>query len=118
MTVRSAEWRGVRAVARRTLTASASAAPAAPRWPSNSRVAKAQVAAKRDEGGEASRLASESIDLADSSENFDRPIVAVEVAAFLEPDAARAALERAIAGALAKGNVVTAAQARAQLEAL
>jgi hypothetical protein len=81
-------------------------------------VAKAQVAAKRDEGGEASRLASESIDLADSSENFDRPIVAVEVAAFLEPDAARAALERAIAGALAKGNLVTAAQARAQLEAL
>jgi hypothetical protein len=81
------------------------------------RVAKAQVEAHGDELAEAARLAAEAIGLA-RSESFDLPIVTVEVAAFLEPGRARAALEQALASATAKGNVVSAAQARAQLEAL
>jgi hypothetical protein len=82
------------------------------------RVPKAQVAAERGEPDEASRLASEMLELVVSSEGLDLPILTVEVARFLAPDAAKQALKRALAGALAKGNVVTAAQALAQLEAL
>jgi hypothetical protein len=82
------------------------------------RVPKAQVAADRGEPDEASRLASEMLELVVSSEGLDLTILTLEVARFLAPDAAKQALKRALTGALAKGNVVTAAQARAQLEAL
>jgi hypothetical protein len=41
-------------------------------------------------------------------DSFDGPIAMVEVAPFLEPKAAEGALERALAGASTKGNVVTA----------
>jgi class 3 adenylate cyclase/tetratricopeptide (TPR) repeat protein len=82
------------------------------------RMAKAQVAAAGGDLVEAARLASETVELATRYETCDGPIALVEVAPFLEPDAARSALEEALAGATAKGNVVTAKQARAKLAAL
>jgi class 3 adenylate cyclase/tetratricopeptide (TPR) repeat protein len=82
------------------------------------RVAKAHVVAARGERAEAARLAGEATKLATDSESFDAPIATVEVAPFLEPEAAKGALERALAGAAAKGNVITAEQARRMLEAL
>ncbi len=51
-------------------------------------------------------------------ESFDGPLAAVEVAEYLAPEDARTILDRALRGATAKGNVVTALQAREQLEAL
>jgi hypothetical protein len=82
------------------------------------RVAKTQVVAARGELAEAARLATETTELAADYDSFDGPIATVEVAPFLEPEVARDALERARAGASAKGNVVTAEQARRKLEAL
>ena len=82
------------------------------------RIAKAQVVAARGELVEAARLAAETVELATNHETFDTHIALMEVAAFLEPDAARAALEQALASAIAKGNIVTAEQARTKLAAL
>jgi class 3 adenylate cyclase/tetratricopeptide (TPR) repeat protein len=82
------------------------------------RVAKAQVVAARGERAEAARLAAETTALTSDYDNFDGPIAAVEVAPFLEAKAAKDALQRALAGASAKGNVVTAEHARAMLAAL
>ena len=82
------------------------------------RVAKAKVVAANGELDEARRLAAEAIKLAADYDSFDGPIAIVEVASFLEPAAARAGLERALASASAKGNVITAEQARERLAAL
>jgi tetratricopeptide (TPR) repeat protein len=82
------------------------------------RIAKAHVVAVRGEVDEAARLAAETLDLTTNYGYFDTPNAIVEVASFLDPDAARAALERAHEGAVAKGNVVTAERARAMLAAL
>ena len=82
------------------------------------RVAKAHVVAARGEEAVAARLAEEVLDRVTVYDNFDGPIASVEVAAFLEPETARAVLERALAGSSAKGNVVIAEQARAKLAAL
>jgi hypothetical protein len=51
-------------------------------------------------------------------DTVDTPMAMVAVADLLEPEARRAALEQALAGAEEKGNVVTAEQARAKLAAL
>lgn len=82
------------------------------------RVAAAQVAASRNQLDEARRLASEAVELVFDYESFDGPLAAVEVAEFLAPEDARTILDRALRGATAKGNVVTAARAREQLAAL
>ena len=82
------------------------------------RVAKTQVVAARGELAEAARLAAETTELTKEYNSFDGPIAAVEVAPFLEAKAAKDTLERALAGASAKGNVVTADQARRMLAAL
>ncbi len=82
------------------------------------RVAKAKVVAANGELDEARRLAAEAIKLAADYDSFDGPIAIVEVASLLEPAAARAGLERALASASAKGNVITAEQARGKLAAL
>jgi class 3 adenylate cyclase/tetratricopeptide (TPR) repeat protein len=82
------------------------------------RVAKAHVLAARGEPAEAASLATEVIGLATGYDNFDGPMAAVEVGALLEPEARRGALENALAGAEAKGNVITAEQARKKLAAL
>jgi class 3 adenylate cyclase/tetratricopeptide (TPR) repeat protein len=82
------------------------------------RVAMAQVAAANDEPDTAARLASEALDLVRADSTFDRPIAVVELAGLLEPEARRAALEHALAAASAKGNLVTAQQAREMLAAL
>jgi class 3 adenylate cyclase/tetratricopeptide (TPR) repeat protein len=82
------------------------------------RVAMAQVAAAKGRNHEAARLAAQALDLAPDEAGFDRPIAAVELVDLVEPDMRRALLEEAIAGATAKGNVVTAQQAREQLAAL
>jgi class 3 adenylate cyclase/tetratricopeptide (TPR) repeat protein len=82
------------------------------------RVAKAKVVAGNGELDEARRLAAEAIKLAADYDSFDGPIAIVEVASLLEPAAARAGLERALASASAKGNVITAEQARGKLAAL
>jgi hypothetical protein len=81
------------------------------------RVAGAQARAGRGDHAEAARLAAEAALAVDYS-SFDSPIAAVELSPFLPPNVARDALERALAGATAKGNVVTAEQARKLLAAL
>jgi AAA ATPase domain len=82
------------------------------------RNAKANVLGASGNVSDAARLAAETIEIPPDYDSFDAPLATVEVARLLEPDAARPALERAVAGPLAKGNTVTAAPARAQLEAL
>jgi class 3 adenylate cyclase/tetratricopeptide (TPR) repeat protein len=82
------------------------------------RVAKAKVLASRGEGPAATTLADEVTELVVDYDSFDGAMAAVEVAPFLEPVVARAAVERALAGAEAKGNVVSAAHAREALAAL
>jgi class 3 adenylate cyclase len=82
------------------------------------RVAKAHVVAANGDAAEAARLAAETTKLASTYDSFDSPMATVEVAGFLEPDAARAALEHALAGAVGKGNVVIERRARAMLAAL
>ena len=82
------------------------------------RVAAARVAASRNQPEDACRLASEAVELVTSYESFDGPLATVEVAEYLAPDDARTILEKALRGATAKGNVVTAEQARAKLAAL
>jgi class 3 adenylate cyclase len=82
------------------------------------RVAKAHVVAARGELAEAARLGTEVIELTKVYKSFDGPIATVEVAPFLEPTAAKGALEQALVSAEAKGNVVMAEQVRARLAAL
>jgi class 3 adenylate cyclase/tetratricopeptide (TPR) repeat protein len=82
------------------------------------RVTKCKVLLARGEIEEARRLATETLALTEDYDNFDGPMATLEVAECLEPKEARMALERALAGAEAKGNVVIQAQARARLEAL
>jgi class 3 adenylate cyclase/tetratricopeptide (TPR) repeat protein len=82
------------------------------------RSAKAQVVAARGDREQAARLAQEIVDLAPPREDFDTAVNLVDIADFLEPEARRAALEQALAGASAKGNAIIAAQAAARLEAL
>ncbi len=82
------------------------------------RVAKAQVAASRNQPDDARRLAYEALELLLGYESFDGPLAAVEVSEYLDPDDARTILERSLRGATAKGNVVTAEQARVKLAAL
>jgi class 3 adenylate cyclase len=82
------------------------------------RVAKALVVSARGDRQEATRLARETMELVAHSDTFDAPMATFDIAGLLEPEAARQALERALSGALAKGNAVIAAQARARLEAL
>ena len=64
------------------------------------------------------RIATETADLASDLSSFDGLMAAVEIAAILATDMAKDALVRAQAGAAAKGNLVTAEQARKLLEAL
>ena len=82
------------------------------------RVAEAQIAASRDQLDVARQLAYEALELILGYESFDGPLAAVEVAEYLDPDDSRTILERAVRGATAKGNVVTAARALEKLEAL
>jgi len=82
------------------------------------RVAKAQVAAARQEPGEAARLAAETVELVTHYQSFDGPVAIAEIADLLDPVAARPVLEKALTGARAKGNVVTAENLRAKLAAL
>jgi class 3 adenylate cyclase/tetratricopeptide (TPR) repeat protein len=81
------------------------------------RVAMAPVAAADGRLDEAAELASQAIALSEDK-SYDGPIAAVEVAGYLEPDARRTALDQALAGAEAKGNIVIAEQAREKLAAL
>jgi tetratricopeptide (TPR) repeat protein len=82
------------------------------------RVAKAQIAGARKELAEAARLATEVTELIASYDGFDGPLAMLEVAPFLEPEAAKGGLERALVGAEAKGNVVMVERVRAELAAL
>jgi class 3 adenylate cyclase/tetratricopeptide (TPR) repeat protein len=82
------------------------------------RVAKAHVAGHRGDRAEAARLATEVMGLSTEFDNFDGPIAAVEIATYLEPAAAREALEFGLGLAAKKGNIVTAARAREALAAL
>jgi class 3 adenylate cyclase/tetratricopeptide (TPR) repeat protein len=82
------------------------------------RGAKAHVLAARGERDEAARLAAEIVGLAPAQDDFDAAVNLLDIADFLEPGPRGAALEHALAGASAKGNVVTAEQARAKLAAL
>jgi class 3 adenylate cyclase/tetratricopeptide (TPR) repeat protein len=82
------------------------------------RVTKAQAVAARGERDEAAGLAAETVELAPTGAAFDMPIALIDVADFLDRDAKRAALEDAVAAASAKGNIITAGQAREKLAAL
>jgi class 3 adenylate cyclase/predicted ATPase len=82
------------------------------------RIAEAQVAASRDQLDVARRLAHEALELVLGYQSFDGPLAAVEVAEYLDPDDSRTILERAVRGATAKGNVVTATRAHERLAAL
>lgn len=82
------------------------------------RVGKAQVAAARQEPGEAARLATETLRLTKDYQSFDGPVAIAEIVDFLDPLVAKPVMEQALAGALAKGNVVTAENLRAKLAAL
>ena len=82
------------------------------------RVSEAHVSASKGDQAEAARLAAEVIELAIDYDSFDGPLAIVEVAAYLEPKATRAALERALERATAKGSVVMQAEARRKLAAL
>jgi class 3 adenylate cyclase len=82
------------------------------------RAAKARILAARGLRDEAAHLATEVVNLAQYEDGFDAQVVFVQIAPFLEPGAARATLKRALEAAEHKGNVVSAARAREQLEAL
>jgi tetratricopeptide (TPR) repeat protein len=82
------------------------------------RVAKAQAVAAEGQADEAARLAAEAIELVPHDGSFDAPMAILELAEFLPSAETRPALERALAGATAKGNTVIAAKARARLAAL
>jgi ATP/maltotriose-dependent transcriptional regulator MalT len=81
------------------------------------RVARAHIAEGRGNLAEARRIAGEVL-ARGLYDTVDTPMAMVAVADLLEPEARRAALEQALAGAEEKGNVVTAEQARAKLAAL
>jgi class 3 adenylate cyclase/tetratricopeptide (TPR) repeat protein len=82
------------------------------------RIVKAHALAGRGDEGSAATLARDVTTLLDDYDNFDGPMAVAEIAGYLEPDVARPALERALAGAVAKGNVVTEALVREKLAAL
>jgi class 3 adenylate cyclase/tetratricopeptide (TPR) repeat protein len=82
------------------------------------RVAKAQAVAGKGNLAEATRIATEAAELVGDYSSFDGPMATVEIAPILAPRVAKDALHRAHAGATAKGNLVTAEQARKLLEAL
>jgi len=83
------------------------------------RVVKARLAGAAGNREEASRLASEVMELTDATDDsFDGPIAIYEIVDYLDPDARRAALDLALAEAASKGNVVSVEQIRAKLAAL
>jgi class 3 adenylate cyclase/tetratricopeptide (TPR) repeat protein len=82
------------------------------------RVAKARAVAGKGDLEEAMQIATEAAELGSDLSSFDGPMAAVEIAPVLAPDVAKDVLERAHAGAAAKGNLVMAEQARKLLEAL
>jgi len=82
------------------------------------RAAKARILAARGLREEAEALASAVVELTRQENGFDAQILLLQMADLLEPDAARAALERAVEASEAKGNLVSAAQARERLAAL
>ena len=83
------------------------------------RMVKARIAGASGDFGEAGRLAAEAMKLTEATDDcFDGPIVTLEVVDFLDPDARRPALERALVETEAKGNAVSAEQIRAKLGAL
>jgi tetratricopeptide (TPR) repeat protein len=82
------------------------------------RAARVRILAANGRHEEAAALATELVELTRSDDGLDAPLVLVQIAPVLEPEAARAALEQALRGGEAKGNVVSAARARDQLEAL
>jgi hypothetical protein len=82
------------------------------------RVDKAHVAAGRGDAETAREVAIEVLELAGDYGSFDGAYAILEIAGYLEPGTVRGALELALSGARAKGNVVTEAEALAALEAL
>ncbi|HKY12742.1 MAG TPA: adenylate/guanylate cyclase domain-containing protein [Gaiellaceae bacterium] len=83
------------------------------------RMVKARIAGASGDFGEAGRLAAEAMKLTEATDDcFDGPIVILEVVDFLDPDARRPALERALVETKAKGNAVSAEQIGAKLAAL
>jgi class 3 adenylate cyclase len=82
------------------------------------RAAKARILTARGLREEGAELAAEVVELTRGENGFDAQILLLQMANLLEPDAARAALERAVEASEAKGNLVSAAQARERLAAL
>jgi class 3 adenylate cyclase/tetratricopeptide (TPR) repeat protein len=83
------------------------------------RMVKARIAGAWGDFDEARRLAAEAMELTEATDDcFDGPIVTLEVVDFLDTDARRSALERALVETEAKGNAVSAEQIRAKLAAL
>jgi len=82
------------------------------------RAAKARILAARGLRDEAAELATVVVELTRNQNGFDSQILLLQMADLLEPDAAHAALERAVQASEAKGNLVSAAQARDRLAAL
>ena len=82
------------------------------------RVAKAHVVAANGDTDEAARLAAETTVLGANYENVRRTGRGRRGRAVSGAEARREALEKALAAATAKGNDVTASQAREQLAAL
>ncbi len=82
------------------------------------RAAKARILTARGLREEGAELAAEVVELTRRENGFDAQILLLQMADLLEPDAARAALERAVEASEAKGNLVSAAQARERLAAL
>jgi class 3 adenylate cyclase len=82
------------------------------------RAAKARILTDRGLREEGAELAAEVVELTRGENGFDAQVLLLQMADLLEPDAARAALERAVEASEAKGNLVSAAQARERLAAL
>ena len=83
------------------------------------RAVKAQVLAARDEQDDARRLAAEALELTkQTDDSLDVPMIALELIDVFAPETLREVLEWGLAESEAKGNVVSAARIREQLEAL
>jgi len=82
------------------------------------RAAKARILAAYGLRAEAADLAAVVVELTREEKGFDTQILLLQMADLLEPDEARAALERAVEASEAKGNLVSLAQARERLAAL
>jgi class 3 adenylate cyclase/tetratricopeptide (TPR) repeat protein len=78
-------------------------------------VTRAMLAGRRGGDADAARLATEVATLADDL--FAGPMALVEIADYLPPEERELALRQAVDGAEQKGNLVTAAEARAMLSA-